>query len=197
LLGGDGAILGRYRKIHLVPFGEYIPWDILKNFLHSIVREPIPVDFEPGHEYASIEYGALKFSPLICYEDGFEELGYKLARRGARFFAGLANDRWAGTSAMSYQHTATSVFLAIEHRVFMAKANMTGPTCLVDPWGSISQPLPYFQEGVKLETISYVPGFKTFFSRFGNAVPFGITVLFFGLLAFTWIFPLKSADASL
>jgi apolipoprotein N-acyltransferase len=186
LLDGQGQTLGRYRKIKLVPFGEYIPWEILKNFLHAVVREPIPVDFEPGREYASIQYGALRFSPLICYEDHFEELGYQLAKRGARFFAGLANDRWAGTSAMSYQHTAMSAFLAIEHRVYMAKANMTGPTCMISPWGTISRPLPYFKEGVKFETVAYSPGYKTFFTRFGNVVVFSMLVMFFALLA--WAF---------
>jgi apolipoprotein N-acyltransferase len=183
LLGARGEILGRYRKIKLVPFGEYVPWTILKNFLHAVVREPIPVDFEPGNEYASLIYGDLQFSPLICYEDNFEELGFQLARRGARFFAGMANDRWAGTSAMSYQHTAMSVFLAVEHRVSLAKANMTGPTCLIDPWGSISQPLPYFQTGLKLEDVAYTPGYRTFFTRFGNGVVVGFVALFFILLA--------------
>jgi apolipoprotein N-acyltransferase len=181
-LDGTGEILGHYRKIKLVPFGEYIPWQILRNFLHAVVREPIPVDFEPGSEYASIQYGDLKFSPLICYEDHFEELGFQLAKRGARFFAGLANDRWAGTSAMSYQHTAMSTFLAIEHRVYMAKANMTGPTCMITPWGTISEPIAYFKEGVKFETVAYTPDYKTFFTRFGNLVPFACVVIFFLLL---------------
>ncbi|NTV51481.1 MAG: apolipoprotein N-acyltransferase [Candidatus Firestonebacteria bacterium] len=183
LLGPAGETLGRYRKIKLVPFGEYIPWEILKKFLHAVVREPIPVDFEPGHEYASLVFGDLNLSPLICYEDHFEELGFQLARRGARLFAGMANDRWAGTSAMSYQHTAMSVFLAIEHRVYMAKANMTGPTCLIDPWGNISRPLPYFQEGFKLEDVAYTPNYRTFFTRFGNIVVFSFLILFFSLLA--------------
>jgi apolipoprotein N-acyltransferase len=183
LLGANGETLGRYRKIKLVPFGEYIPGRILKNFLHAVVREPIPVDFEPGHDYAALRYGDLPLSPLICYEDHFEELGFQLARRGTRFFAGMANDRWAGTSAMSYQHTAMSVFLAVEHRVYMAKANMTGPTCLIDPWGNISRPLPYFQEGFKIEAAAYTPNYRTFFTRFGNVVVFTFLIIFFTLLA--------------
>jgi apolipoprotein N-acyltransferase len=187
LLGAGGEILGRYRKIKLVPFGEYIPWEILKRFLHAVVREPIPVDFEPGREYASLVFGDLHLSPLICYEDHFEELGFQLARRGARFFAGMANDRWAGTSAMSYQHTAMSTFLAIEHRVYLAKANMTGPTCMIDPWGNISRPLPYFQEGMQVVDVAYTPQYRTFFTQFGNVVVFSFLLLFAALLAAAWV----------
>ena len=158
-LGADGRVLGRYRKIRLVPFGEYIPYAFLKSFMHAVVREPIPVDFEPGQAYVGMALGPLKFSPLICYEDQFEELGVSLARQGARMFVGLANDRWAAYSAMAYQHTAMSVFLAVEHRAPMVKANMTGPTCVIDAWGNISKPLPFFAPGVLFENVKYYPGF--------------------------------------
>jgi apolipoprotein N-acyltransferase len=76
-----------------------------------------------------------------------------------------------------------SVFLAVEHRVSLAKANMTGPTCMIDPWGNISQPLPYFQTGLKVEDVAYTPLYRTFFTRFGNSVVVAFVVLFFALLA--------------
>lgn len=181
LLGAQGETLGRYRKIRLVPGGEYIPWEWMKRFLKSVVREPIPVDFESGEEYEPLQLGGpngtWRFSPLICYEDQFEELGYQLAKNGARFFCSMSNDAWAGHSAMSSQRTAMAVFLAIEHRAYMPRASMTGPTTVIDPWGKISSALPFFTSGMKTATI-HPADFTTFFSRYGNLIPFIITIVF-------------------
>jgi len=89
-LGKQGQTLGRYRKIHLVPFGEYIPYNFLKRYLQTVVQEPVPIDFEPGDDYSNFRLDPVNFSVLICYEDLFEELGYQLAREGADFFCVVA-----------------------------------------------------------------------------------------------------------
>lgn len=182
LLGSQGETLGRYRKIKLVPGGEYIPWEWMKRFMQSVVREPIPVDFEPGTDYTPLALNGRLFAPLICYEDHFEELGFMLAKNGARFFASVSNDGWAGQSAMSSQHTAMAVFLAIEHRAYMPKASMTGPTLVIDPWGALSEALPYFEPGVKFATI-HPSDFKTFFTCHGNVVPYLMLLMFATMLA--------------
>lgn len=187
LLGADGEPLGHYRKIKLVPAGEYIPWNWMKLILHAVVREPIPQDFEPGTSYEPLHLGRLRFSPLICYEDHFEELGYQLAKRGALFFAALANNGWSGEPAMGLQHTTMSVFLAVEHRMEIAKADMTGPTCVIDGWGKMSRALPYYKEGVKIAEIK-VSNFKPFFTKYGNIVPFSLTILYF-FIFFISFFP--------
>ena len=75
-----------------------------------------------------------------------------------------------------------SVFLAVEHRAYIAKADMTGPTVVIDPWGRIGDASPFFVPAVKQETI-YPAKFKTFFTRFGNVLPFAFTLWFFGLCA--------------
>jgi apolipoprotein N-acyltransferase len=187
-LGEQGETRGRYRKIHLVPFGEYIPYSFLKSILKTVVQEPIPVDFEPGDDYSVFKINKSKFAVLICYEDVFEELGYQLANAGAEFFLVVANNSWSGKSAMSYQHTAMSVFLAVEHRAYVGKADMTGPTTVVDPWGNIGDRLEYFKEGVKPVTI-YPAKFTTFFTRFGNIIPFFFLLLFFGLFGMVFYRP--------
>ena len=180
--GVQGQTLGRYRKLRLVPFGEYIPYAFLKRYLQTVVQQPIPVDFEPGDDFTVFPLGDWGFSVLICYEDMFEELGYQLAKAGADFFLSVANNSWSGQSEMSYQHNAMSVFLAVEHRAYIAKADMTGPTVVIDPWGRIGDASPFFVPAVKQETI-YPAKFKTFFTRFGNVLPFAFTLWFFGLCA--------------
>lgn len=190
LLSGEAETLGRYRKIILVPGGEYIPWRWMDSFLQAVVREPIPVDFEPGTEYTVLELDGFRFSPLVCYEDQFEELGFRLAANGARFFCSLSNDGWAGRSAMSTQHAAMSVFLAVEHRAYMLKAGMTGPTLTIDPWGNMTKPMAYFIPGVKFESIA-PKEHTTFFTRYGNVIPFFFLLLFSTLLTVALVFPAR------
>lgn len=177
LLSGEAQTLGRYRKIMLVPGGEYIPWRWMDSFMQAVVREPIPVDFEPGTEYSVLALEGFRFSPLVCYEDHFEELGFRLAKNGARFFCSVSNDGWAGRSAMSTQRTAMAVFLAIEHRAYLPRASMTGPTLTIDPWGNLTQPIGYFEPGVKIEKIA-PKAHTTFFTRYGNLIPFFFLLLF-------------------
>jgi apolipoprotein N-acyltransferase len=179
-LGADAATLGRYRKIKLVPFGEYIPYRFLDHLMKAVVQEPVPQNFEPGNDYRVFTLKDTAFSPIICYEDCFEEHGYRLAHQGARCFLAMANDGWAGRSSMCTQHAAMSAFLAIEHRAYLAKADMTGPTFVVDPWGRLSHPLPYLQEGVLAVTI-HPAKFQTFFTRHGNIFPFGCVLIFSGM----------------
>lgn len=180
LLGKNGETLGQYRKIMLVPGGEYIPWNWLKAFLHTAVRGPLRKDFEPGTDDRPLHIGRLRFSPLICYEDHSEELGRRFARKGALFFAALANSGATAEKALGLEHTTMSTFLAVENRMPIAKADMTGPTCIIDAWGHISRALPYYKEGVKITTIQ-VTNYRTFFTRFGNIFPWSATLLFLGL----------------
>jgi apolipoprotein N-acyltransferase len=177
---GSGQELGRYRKIRLVPFGEYIPFDFLKSALKTVVQEPLEMEFDPGEQFQVMPLKEHLFSILICYEDHFEELGHQFATQGSDFFLSLSNDGWAGLSAMSSQHTAMSIFLAVEHRDYMAKANMTGPTNFIDPWGSILFENDYFTPQVVTQTI-YPRRYQTFFSRFGNLLPIFWTLLYFAL----------------
>ncbi|MCD4814226.1 apolipoprotein N-acyltransferase [bacterium] len=176
LLGPQGEVLGRYRKIKLVPGGEYIPWEWMKSFMQAVVREPIPVDFEPGTEYTVFQWESSKFSTLICYEDQYEVLATRMARKGADFFISLSNDGWAGKSAMSTQRVAMSVFLAIENRAYFVKAGMTGPSMLIDPWGRLGKPIPLFEPGIN-PVVIYPRTFLTSYACFGHLFSFACFIL--------------------
>lgn len=133
LLTPDGAIAGRYDKTHLVPFGEYVPYQKLLFFARRLAA-PIG-DYGAGTRIEPLRIGPLAIGTLICYEDIFPEIARGHAVRGAQFFANLTNDAWYGWSAAATQHLTLSVFRAVEHRRFLVRATNTGVSAIVDPLG--------------------------------------------------------------
>jgi apolipoprotein N-acyltransferase len=148
LFSRKGEIICRYDKLHLVPFGEYIPLRETFSFLETIV--PIG-DFTQGENYIifkyqkenqkedkTIKYKSINFSVLICFEDIFPELAYRFVNRGADFLVNITNDAWFKDSSEPYQHLAASVFRAVENRVNLVRAANTGISCFINPLGKIT-----------------------------------------------------------
>ena len=156
LLAPDGTEVGRYDKIHLVPFGEFIPLKPLLGWLENVV--PIG-DFSAGGEFTvfSMRY---PFSVLICFEDLFPGLSRAFVRNGAQALFVLTNDGWFGRSAASLQHLQASVFRAVEGRVWVVRAANTGWTGFVDPAGRRLPPpgqVPCFEKGFAVGEIAPSP----------------------------------------
>lgn len=133
LISEDGALLQRYDKLHLVPFGEYIPLRGFFSFLETVV--PIG-DFTAGKEY-TIFNTQDKFSVLICFEDLFPELSRRFIKQGADFLINITNDAWFQKTTAPYQHLQASVFRAVENRVFVVRAANTGVSGFITPSGKI------------------------------------------------------------
>jgi len=159
LLSSGGEIAGEYRKIQLVPFGEFIPFRKTLGFLETVV--PIG-DFYPGREFKvfTAEGKGLdnagkqhKFAVLICFEDAFPGLSRRFVRAGAGLLVNMTNDAWFGRSGASSQHLQSSVFRAVENRVWVARAANTGITAVIDSKGKIRDIVknkrgdPLFTEG--------------------------------------------------
>jgi len=142
LIDSYGAIIKRYDKIHLVPFGEYIPLKRTLPFLKTIV--PIG-DFAGGREYTVFKVTSRKpqaasqdsFSVLICFEDLFPELSRRFVKNGAGFMVNITNDAWFGRTSSPFQHLALSVMRAVENRRFLVRAANTGVSCFITPEGTI------------------------------------------------------------
>lgn len=141
LFSKTGDILNRYDKLHLVPFGEYIPLRKIFSFLEAFV--PIG-DFRQGKEYAVFNHQPkdrrhqpINFSILICFEDIFPELSRRFVDRGANFLINITNDAWFMDTAQAYQHLAASVFRAVENRVSVVRSANTGVSCFILPSGRI------------------------------------------------------------
>ncbi len=137
LLPGGGGDAQIYRKMHLVPFGEFIPFRKSFPLFVWIMGDQVPGDFQSGREPAVFDLGtpAVKLGPLICFEDTIGELARQPVLRGAQVLVNITNDGWFHRSAASAQHLAAAVFRAVEnHRPLLRCAN-TGVTCIIDAHG--------------------------------------------------------------
>lgn len=145
LVTAQGDARQHYDKIHLVPFGEFIPgeewWPVIGR-----VRNWLPIgEFSPGKEQTVFRVPSkppLSLSVLICFEDVFPEISREFVRRGAKVLVTITNDAWFGPTAAPIQHAQTSVFRAVENRVWMLRAGNTGYSCAISPTGRITDDLP-------------------------------------------------------
>ncbi|MBU1726770.1 MAG: apolipoprotein N-acyltransferase [Candidatus Omnitrophica bacterium] len=151
LISPSGEIVDRYDKLHLVPFGEYIPLKDVLPFLQTVV--PIG-DMRPGKRYALFSHKMIKYSVLICFEDVFPELSRRFAAKGASLLINITNDAWYKKTSAPFQHLAASVFRAVENRVPLARSANTGISGFIDATGKIR----YFE---KDDNKIFVEGYKT------------------------------------
>jgi apolipoprotein N-acyltransferase len=137
-ISSEGKLLNRYDKLHLVPFGEYIPLKKILSFLETVV--PIG-DITAGKEYTIFQIPNPKiqtrFAVLICFEDLFPKLSREFVKKGANFLVNITNDAWYKKSSAPFQHLQASVFRTVENRVFLVRAANTGVSGFILPTGKI------------------------------------------------------------
>ena len=140
VLDPSGQVMMQYDKIHLVPFGEYVPWWAFPGKVGKLVSEV--GDFLPGTRYrtASTPDGAVGIP--ICYEDIFPQLVRRLTPKGPGVLVNITDDGWYGDSAARFQHLEMSRFRAIENGRYLLRATNDGVTAVIDPQGRIVQQLP-------------------------------------------------------
>ncbi|MFA5362242.1 MAG: apolipoprotein N-acyltransferase [Candidatus Omnitrophota bacterium] len=176
LVSENGRVVNLYRKMHLVPFGEYIPLRGILGFLEAVV--PIG-DFRPGAEHTVFDLpcnsgAGTRFGVLICFEDAFPGLARRLVRGGADFLVNMTNDAWFWKTSSPYQHLSASVYRAVENRVPVVRAANTGVSGFIAPSGGIislvqdKQGEQIFIGGIKTETITLDKRPLSFYSRCGD-----------------------------
>jgi apolipoprotein N-acyltransferase len=182
LIGPDATVLGRYDKIHLVPFGEYIPLRRLLFFLDKLV---VGIgDFRSGKNYTVMMVPQGRFSVLICFEVIFPELVRHFVRNGAQFLVNITNDAWFGYSPASYQHLSMVVFRAVENRMPIVRAANTGISAVIDPTGRLAQQTDLFvRTWIKGQIIPATEP-ATFYTRYGDI--FAYSCLLLTGLALAW-----------
>jgi apolipoprotein N-acyltransferase len=171
LIGADGQMLGRYDKIHLVPFGEYLPLRPLLGWINKFIDLD---DFNSGTAYKVFSAGPSgKFAVLICFEDTLGDLRRHFAQAGAEFFVNMTNDAWFRDTKEPFLHLQAAVFGCVENHRALARAANTGVSALVDPWGRIKTELSdgngkkTFVEGTAWGSLPLVQE-KTFYTKYGD-----------------------------
>ncbi|MFO7811351.1 MAG: apolipoprotein N-acyltransferase [Pelovirga sp.] len=164
LIGSDGLRQGRSDKVHLVPFGEYVPFGRLLSFIDKLV---VGVgDFVPG-TIVSLPLGEHRLGVLVCYEVIFPYLARQHVDQGADLLVNITNDAWFGRSSAPYQHLAMARFRAIENRVWLARSANTGISALIAPSGEVVLSGPIF-ETLQLSGQVGLGAVPTFYTRFGD-----------------------------
>ena len=166
LISPDGVLVQRYDKIHLVPFGEYVPFRPLLGFAEKLASGAIG-DFAPGREPTVFRLPKGSFGVTISYEVYFPAEVRRLFRRGAGFLVNITNDAWYGRSAAPTQHLAMTVFRAVEHGAFLVRSANTGISAIIDPRGRVQGRSAIFTEAILLGEIQG-RGEKTIYTRVGD-----------------------------
>ncbi len=163
LVGPDAQPLGRYDKLNLVPFGEYVPAPF--GFVSNISSEV--GDFVPGRDLTVLRAGARPIGAFICYEAVFPHQVRRFAAAGAQLFVNLSNDGWYGRTAARDQHLKIARMRAAENRRWLLRATNDGITATIDPAGRVWRHLPSYVEGAVRTSFSWVQT-QTFYSRHGD-----------------------------
>jgi apolipoprotein N-acyltransferase len=180
LLNDHGLVAGYYDKIHLVPFGEFVPFKKILFFVHKLVKAA--GDFASGDRAVVLELPPARLGVLICYEAIFPELSRDLVNAGANLLINITNDAWFGRSSAPYQHLSMAAIRTVENRIPMARCANTGITAFIDARGQIHQPTGLFEEATIVGTVKLGHG-KTICSRYGDWFVWsclGVTALVFG-----------------
>jgi apolipoprotein N-acyltransferase len=174
LLDREGNKAAVYDKIHLVPFGEYVP---LRKVLFFVDKLVVGIgDYIPGTQYLQADTEVGRFSTLICYEVIFPGMVRKFFVRGGDFMVTITNDAWFGYTAGPYQHFSMAVFRAIENRKPVVRAANTGISGFIDSNGRVLMRSGLFDRQVLTDTLKTDTS-MTFYTKFGDIFSFFCIVI--------------------
>jgi apolipoprotein N-acyltransferase len=178
LLSPEGAIEGRYDKVHLVPYGEYVPMRTFFPFIKKLT-EGI-ADFSSGETYQPLFMEDKKLGVLICYEGILPHAARIYKNRSADLLVNITNDAWFGPTSAPYQHFSMALFRAVETRLYMIRAANTGISGIVDPTGRIVSQTHIFEADALRGNVKFTK-IETFYARHGDifvVICFIICVIF-------------------
>ncbi|MFA5321693.1 MAG: apolipoprotein N-acyltransferase [Smithella sp.] len=185
LLSPSGAIRGKYDKVHLVPYGEYVPLRNLFPFINKLT-EGIG-DFSRGAGFYPLSMDDKKIGILICYEGilPFAARAYK--NNSAELLVNITNDAWFGPTSAPFQHFSMAVFRAVETRLYLVRAANTGISGIIDPTGKIVARTNIFQTDALKGYVKFVR-IPTLYDKYGDIlvmICFVLAALYF-LMILTW-----------
>ena len=161
----DGRTAAVYRKMHLVPFGEYVPAQRLLFFVGPIV-EAVSA-FVPGTEAVLLPVGDHRASTAICYEVIYADLMRQFVVNGSELLTTITNDAWYGSSSAPYQHWDQAAMRSIENGRYLARAANTGISGFVDPYGRVVEKTPLFTQELLVADLRFLSA-RTVYTRLGD-----------------------------
>jgi len=169
-----GGAFARYDKMHLLPFGESIPYGWRFRWLRKLNFGQ--ANFTPGPKIEPIESPAGRLGPLICFEGIFPGLARRFARDGADLLLNITNDGWFGETPGPYQQTEMTILRAVETRLYLLRSANTGVSMVVDPAGRIVISLGLGREGFVTASV-HRRGEMSTYTRYGDTPLLVLTAL--------------------
>jgi apolipoprotein N-acyltransferase len=165
LIRSDGATAAVYRKMHLVPFGEFVPLKSLLFFIGPLVEGA--GDFTAGRSMVMLPTRLGPISTAICYEIVYPGLVRGAVVAGSRLLTTITNDAWYGHSSAPYQHFLQATMRSIEQGRYLARAANTGISGFVDPYGRVMQQSQIFERTVMVGDVRMLDN-RTIYGRNGD-----------------------------
>jgi apolipoprotein N-acyltransferase len=184
LVSPAGDWTARYDKMHLVPFGEYVPFRRIFSFAGGLTAAV--GDFAQGTSRAVLDAGGTKIGVFICYESIFPDEVRQFANNGAQVLVNISNDGWYGDSGAYAQHLAQTRMRAIENHRWLLSATNTGVTASIDPFGRTVA-----RADRKIRTALTAPyaltSVTTFYTRHGDWFAYLCAIISLGALSMRFL----------
>jgi apolipoprotein N-acyltransferase len=174
LVRPDGTTAGAYRKMHLVPFGEYVPARRLFFFAAPLVEAVS--DFSAGETATLLPVDHHNVSTAICYEVVYPDLVRQFVVAGSEMLTTITNDAWFGDTSAPYQHFEQASMRAIEEGRYLVRSANTGISGIVDPYGRVLERTAIFQPAVLVGEARFLTS-STFYARHGEILPYASLVI--------------------
>jgi apolipoprotein N-acyltransferase len=194
LVTPDGGVGAVYRKMHLVPFGEYVPLATLLFFVGPIVEAVSP--FAPGEDPVLLPVDGRIASTAICYEVIFPSLIRRFVLDGSQLLTTITNDAWYGRSSAAYQHWDQAAMRAIEQGRYLARAANTGISGFVDPYGRVLQRTELFEQALVVDDLRFLTH-RTVYNRLGDVVAWGSLAAVLAALLAAWTLDRRARQLAL
>ena len=188
LISPTGDWTARYDKVHLVPFGEYLPFPSLFSFAGGLTKEV--GQFQAGRSRNPLNAGDQRLGTFICYESVFPDDVRQFAANGAQVFVNISNDGWYGDSGAYAQHLNQTRMRAIENNRWLLSATDTGVTASIDPWGRVVARVPRKQRTALVAPFA-LTSVTTFYTRHGDWFAFACAIISLGALLVRFLLPDK------
>jgi apolipoprotein N-acyltransferase len=174
LVKRDGSTAAAYRKMHLVPFGEFVPLKNLLFFIGPLVEGA--GDFSPGRAMVLLPAAGTLISTAICYEIVYPGSVRSAVVAGSQLLTTITNDAWYGYSSAPYQHFLQASMRSIEEGRYLARSANTGISGFVDPYGRVLQQSRIFERTVMMGEVRLLDG-RTIYGRIGDACAYACLAL--------------------